>query len=806
MFDTVRQDVFYALRGFRKHPLFTCVIVLTLAIGIGATTAVFSVVDPLLFRDLPYAHGDRLVSWGLTAPMDENEFMFGRFYVQWKSLLVPFSSVTFVGAPGRVDLGGDQPLRVRWVAVQANLLSTLGVAVAAGRDFTAEDDRPGAPAVALLSYGLWQSRFGAKPSILEHTVLLDDQPTRVIGVLRKGFELPTLEQVDFLVPHQLDATAQLRSQTGAVLHMFGRLKPGVSIQQAREEIQPFLQHAEPLIPPQLRKEVHLGVRSLRDRQFYNLRLASWMLFAAVLALLLLSCANVANLLLARASSRRSELAIRAALGAGRLRLMRQGLTESLLLALCGAAGGCIFAWLLFQALGTLPPEGILRLKETTLSARVLLFTVATCLAAAIFFGIAPSVEQPGPEALAETRTAGSRRSLLRHLLLASQIAISIVLLAGASLFARSLRKLETQAIGLQPSHVVTASFEVDRHRYDTSAKLAVFYRQLESALEAIPGATEFALSDSAPPAGWMHERPFSNMSIAGRPPLPSEGGAVKFRCVTPSYFRLLQIPILLGRGFNEGDRTNSQNSIILSARLASRMFGQTNPLGQMIVLGPDGPPVMVIGVAGNVKNNGLANPDLPEYDLARKFADVPGADLGAHGVALFRTTLPPAVFEPSIRAEFARAAPIMPVAIETMKQRVDEQNERPRFLTVLISLFAFFGLTLAAIGLYGVAAFLVSQRTREIGIRMAVGATPRKIAVLVLKYAALWTGAGIAAGLLLSFALARLARGLLFEVSPHDPLSLAVATLILAATAFAASWWPSRRAARIDPNAALRHH
>ncbi len=803
--ETVLQDIQFALRGFRHSPLFTAIAVLTLAIGIGATTAVFSVVDRLLFRSLPYPDADRLVSFGITGPIDDNEFMLGSGYVDWRSRLPPFKAVTSMSPWLDSDLGDRQPMRVRCTPVEANFLSTLRVRPMLGHDFTRRDDLPNAPRVALISYGLWKSRFGANPAALNQTVNLDDQPTRIIGVLPKTFELPTLGAADVLLAQQLNETEQRRG-TGRFLRTFARLKDVISLAQAREELQPFFRATQASVPPSLRKEVHLMVRSLRDRQFYDVRLASWMLFGAVIALLLIACANVANLLLARAAGRQRELAMRAALGARRSRLMRQTLTESLLLALCGGLAGGAFAWMLLRMLVAVGAESLLSLNQTTLDPRVLLFALATCILSAILFGLIPALERPKPEALTGWHAVGPARGLLRHLLIASQIAISLILLTGASLFVRSLWKLERQSVGLDPSRTVTASFELNHHRYSTPEKLTSIYNRLEAKLEQIPGVTAFALSDSIPPGGWVHSRPFSNMAIVGQPPLPSEGGMVDFRQITPDYFRVLQIRILAGRAFNEQDRTASQNSVILSAKLARRMFGNNNPLGQRIILSAGSSPLAVVGIVADVKNNGLTNAADPEYYRVRKLAPDQGDMLlGYRGVALFRGSLSTAALASWIRAEVADVDPSLPVTIETMQDRLHEQSERPRFLTVLVSLFAVFGVSLAAIGLYGVMAFLVGQQTREIGVRVAIGATPRDVVFLILKHAATWTAAGTAAGLAGSFALTRLARGLLFEISPADPISLSVAVAVLALPALIACWQPSYRAAKIDPAVSLRY-
>ncbi len=502
-----------------------------------------------------------------------------------------------------------------------------------------------------------------------------------------------------------------------------------------------------------------------------------MLLGAVLALLLIACVNVANLLLARAAVKQRELAMRAALGAGRLRLAVQALVESLVLAVCGGLAGCAFAWLLLRVLTKIAPEGLLGLDRAKLDGRVLLVTLITSIATAIGFGLIPALERPRAEALIGWHATARGRTFFRHLLVASQIAISLVLLAGASLFVRSLWKLERQATGLEPAHTIAVALELNHRRYRTAGKLTGFYNQLEAGLEQIPGVNAVALSDSVPPGGWMHSRPFSNMGVVGKPPLASEGGMVAFRYVTPGYFRLLHIPMLQGRSFQESDRTPSGNFIIISAKLARRMFGSDNPLGQRIIVSPEAPPLLVVGVAADVKNNGLANPPEPEYYHVRKRS--PDIGMGSRAVALIQSSISTAALAPWIRAQVNSLDPRLPITIETMQERLHEENDRPRFITLLIGLFAAFGLVLAAIGLYGVMAFLVSQQTREIGVRMALGATPGDVARHILKHAAIWTAGGAALGLAGCFALTRLVRGLLFDVSPHDPIAMLAAVAFL---------------------------
>ena len=800
--DALAQDARHGLRVIRRSPAFSLAALATLAVGIGASTAVFSVVDLLLFRSLPYPHAERLVSIGFSGPIDTSEFNVGNAYLDWRDHQRVFAAMTSMRPAGECDLGETPALRVSCIQVEADFLATLGIVPAAGRDFHPEDDRPGAPKVALLSHAMWQSRFGGDPGGVGKTILLDDAPVRVIGFLPRTFEMPQLGEADVLLAEQLDERVARAPNATVFLRTFARLKDGVSEEAARQQMLPlFADSVQRYVPPSLKREVGLVVRSLRDRQIHDVKLASWLLFGAVLALVALACANVANLMLARAAARKKELAMRAALGAGRGRLARQMFTESLLLSLAGGAAGCVFAWGLLRAVVAMAPEALPRLPQARMDARVLLFAVVVSLAAAIATGLLPAWERLSATALAGWHSAGEGRSWARPALVAAQVAISLVLLTGASLLVRSLWKLESESLGFQPQRVVTAAFTLNRHRYNSAEKQDALYAEVERQLASIPGVSRFALSDTIPPSGSVHDRPFSNMRIAGHPPLPEQGGMVAFRYVTPGYFRALGIPIVAGRDFEESERSGTETPLILSQSLARRMFPAENPVGQRIDLDGDGHWLPVVGVAGDVKNAGLTDPPQPEYYRLRMHRSwAPGLS----AVALLETPLDAAALERWVRRQMAAIDPALPVTIETMQTKVGRLSERARFLAALIGLFAVFGLLLAAIGLYGVLSFLVAQRTREIGVRIALGASPGRIARMAVHQAGVWILAGMAAGWAASAALGRIARGALFQISPFDPLSLAAAVATLAMAAAIAAWRPARRAAQVDPAVSLR--
>ena len=806
--ESLLQDVRYGLRMLLKNPGFAVVAILTIAVGIGATTAVFSVVDLALFRSLPYPHQERLVSFGLVAPIEHDEFMLGTDYMEWRAQQSPFEALaTMLPGLDNCDLTEQNPARLSCAQVESTFLPTFGIQPVLGRNFTREEDRPNSPNVALLSYGTWRGRFGADPNIIGKTISLDTQPTRIIGVLPANFEFPTLARPDIVVPQSLPEAEQVRPKTGAVLRAFARLKPGVTIAQAQAALQPLFQQSLKWVPPQFRKEVSLRVRSLRDRQVSDVRLAFWILLAAVVSVLLIACANVANLLLARTAGRQRELAVRAALGAARSRLVRQALIESLLLSVVGGAAGCVLGQFLLRLFVVIAPEGIPRLQQAQLDLRVLLFALAVSMLSGVLCGLMPALQNPRPEALMGRLAVGASLSWFRQLLVAAQVAVSLVLLAGASLLLRSMWNLENEPLGMRYDRVLTANVALGQN-YAKPAQQLAFFDQLEQRLPWLPGVKAFALSDSLPPGGQQHFTLFSAIRVDGRP-LPQEGtgGTVAWRSVTPGYFSVLDIPILRGHGFADADRNPDQYSLILNDTLARRMFPGEDPIGKRLQPGLDGPWYTVVGVAADVKNSGINLPADPEFYYVRRHTtdDVWLTRNGPYSSLIIRTTMNPKATAEWVRSEIAELDPNLPVTIETMNQRVSKFAERPRFDAVLLSLFAAMGTLLAAIGIYGVISFLVTQRTQEIGVRMALGAQAEDIMRWVAGSGLKPVIAGGAVGLILAIAASRMLTSLLFGVKPHDPATFCLAGLSLVAIGMIASYIPARRATRVDPMVALRY-
>jgi len=805
-FDAVVQDTRFAIRSLRKRPAFAAVAILTLAVGIGSTTAIFSVVDRILFRALPYPHDEELVSFGDTAPFESLEFVLGPDYFDWRRAQTPFASLTSLVPGGRdCDLTQQNPARLKCALVESTFLPTFGIQPFLGRNFTGDEDQPNGPRVALISYGLWRSRFASNPELPGQAISLDGHPTVVVGVLPKGFEMPTLGQDDILLPAQLDGSTDRSPQARQTfLRAFARLKPGISVAQAAAAMQPLFQQSLHFVPPQFQHEVSFRVRSLRDRQIQDARTASWMFMIAVVAVLLVSCTNVASLLLARATGRQRELAVRAALGATKARLIRQGLTESLALASLGGAVGWVVAYALLRVLVSIAPDGVPRLEQAQLDFRVLIFAVAASLASGLIFGLAPAMRQPSSEMLAG-KDAGRRSSgFIRQSLMAAQIAAALVLLTGAGLLLRSLWNLETVPLGMDVKHTLDVQIALAQYRYPNATAQLAFFRRVAERVQAIPGVTQLAISDTLPPSGGMQATFLSSIEIPHHVKFSAgTGGMIGYRYVTPEYFAALGVPILAGRGFRPEDLSSAECPVILSETLGKKLFpGGEDPLGNSFRFGSQSSWRIIVGIAGDVKNDGLARGMDPEFYIPWK-QEPDGYFQSGHLV--LRSPLPVDTLVPWVRREVAEVDATVPVVIETMNTRVRKLADRPRFNALLLSLLAGIGVTLAAIGVYGLVAFLVAQQTREIGIRMALGARPRKILVMVLKRVALWTAAGATLGLFGAWFCMRLLKSLLFQVQDHDPYPLALALMGMLAVALFAAWVPARRAMRVDPMSALRH-
>jgi len=797
--DHLGHDLRYAARGFTRDRRFTLSAVAAIALAVGAATAVFSVVDRSLFRPLPYAHGARLVTIGMSIPLlGPGEFMFNAAFRDWRVSQSALDLTAWQGVKP-CDLGGDTPERLNCAAAEDTFLPTLGVAPALGHNFSARDDTPGAPPVALISHAFWRTHFAADPNVLSRTITIDGAPTNIIGVLPANFETPDLATTDLLIPQKIPQGPNTRNYEMIAL---GRLRPNETPASAAAALagpfERFRADFNARVGSDFAKTMRLQIEPLRDRQVRQYRLSLWVLLGAVTAFVLIACANVANLLLARSSARRQEFAMRAALGASRGRLASQLLTESAVLATVGGVAGCALASALLRTAIALAPEGILRLQQARLDARVLVFALLLSLVTAILFGFAPIPSLK----LRPTRIRG------RQVLIAGQLAVSLVLLSGAGLLLLSLWHLENVPLGFRRERVITATFTLPAFRYGTdlqrtgwSVREFQFFHDLEARLWDVPGTVAAAITDSLPPGPAIRTVPYVALANpGGRPTDPGMSGSIKWRFVTPAYFEALGIPITRGRAFTASHQRNA----VIDASLARRLFGDNDPIGKRVGAR------FVIGVAASTRNAGLDRPSDPEFYILRgpSGEGIPGSGDDTwwrRGTAILRTNLPDREAIELLRNAIRQIDPSVPVQIATMQQQVDRYLTRPRFHSTLLAAFALTGLLLAAIGLYGLMSYLVAERTREIGIRMALGATPRAVSIMFIGDGARWVAAGIVTGLAASAASLRVLSGLLFSVNPLDPRVLVAAISVLAAIAILASWLPAHRAARTDPMIALRH-
>lgn len=669
--------------------------------------------------------------------------------------------------------------------------------------------------MALISYRLWLTRYSRDPDVLNKTIGIDGAPIRVIGVLPRDFEMPRLEHADVLSPLTVNEVAdhEANGGFGSPRRAFARLKPGINIEQARAAMELLFQDSMKQIPSEVRKDVHLSVRSLRDLQTQNVRLMAWVLFGCVISVLLIACANVASLLMARGATRQRELAVRSALGASKARLIRQALTKAMLLSIAGAIAGCALAGGLLRLFLALAPAGLPFISKAQIDPRVVGFTVVISLLCGALFGLVPALQRPHAELLTGRAAKGAVHASMRQWLVASQIAASMMLLTAAMLLTRSFRNLESQQMGMHVDNTVTASVTLGAHTYPAIADEIRFFDEVEAQLKAGPGVSAVAVTDSLPPAANHNGRRLNQIGIEGKPKVAAGSNEVlTSRWVSPDYFRVLEIPIVQGRGFKREDVTLSERPVILSQALAARLFPDKSPLGERLRFeglgqAPASPWYTVIGVAGNVKNGGLVSEDVPEYYKLRRNRSDDNDGNGTWsrtGIFVVRSSLPAEVTTPWIHSRIAAVDPNLPVDIATVKQRVSSLEDQPRFQTVLVGLFAVTGLLMAVIGLYGVISFLVAQRTQEIGVRMALGANRGDILRLVMGRSLRLITWGTLAGLIASLAVSRTLSHLLFSIGPHDPLSYVLVVILLVCVGLIATLLPARVAVKVDPAVALR--
>ena len=812
--NTFWQDIRFGLRMLKKSPGFALVTILALALGIGANSAIFSVVNAVLLRPLPFKTADRLVflsEWSQQVPDMSVSYP---NYRDWRDQTTVFDQLAAFRSAGYILTGAGEPERLSAREVSASFLPALGVTPILGRNFTKDEDKPGASRTAVITYGLWQRRFGGNPEIIGQPITLNNQSFMVLGVLPQTFEWQS--PVDLFVPIEngsLGQDLQDRDDHPGI-YLIGTLKDGVTVEQARAEMTTITARLAQQYP-KTNSGNGFTLAKLQDRATEDIRAALLVVLAAVGFVLLIACANVANLLLARAAARTKEIAIRTALGAGRWRIIRQLLTESIMLALAGGALGLLFAMWGVDALRAVIPDDVPRLLVAgiRLDTRVLLFTFTVSVATGLLFGLAPAVQISKSnlnEALKEggrSATAGAQRNYVRSLLVVSEVALSLLLLVGAGLLMKSFLNLQRADIGFNPDHVLTMRISLPDARYTTNAQIENFYRTLLQRVEPLPGVQSAGLTRGLPMSGGIE----SGITVEGHEVADRKDTLVAVNLsVTPDYFRAMEIPLIKGRYFTDQDKTGAPEVVLIDELLATRFFPDTDPLGKRIRLGgPDEffPWMQIVGVVKHVKHYGPDEEGRVEiYRPYFQLPNMPGARFNNSMVLAVRTTVEPTTLTSAIRNAVLEIDKDQPISqVQPMTQVVGAAVASQKFATWLLTIFAAVALLLAALGLYGVMAYTVTQRTHEIGIRIALGAAQADVLQLIVWQGMRLTLVGVAIGLVGSFVITRLMKSLLYGVSAADPLTYGGVALLLASFALVACLIPARRAMKVDPMIALRY-
>ncbi|HJQ26937.1 MAG TPA: ABC transporter permease [Blastocatellia bacterium] len=802
---TLIHDLRYAVRLLVRQPGFTLTALLALAIGIGATTIIFSVVNAVLLRPLPFPQAQRILR--IEEQHGQTERTTNLTYASFIDLAAQAETVEHLAACrfSTANLtDGIEPRQVSVLAVSAGYFSALGVVPVLGRTFLPAEDLPEGGNVVMLSHQLWQQRYGADPDFIGKTIKLGSSVATVVGVMPQGFRAgyPLAGQYDLWVP--LVATGNLRANRRShLLGVIARIKPNVTLEQARAELNTIARRIEQQNPG-IDPDMNLSAVGLQDRLVAPLRQTLLVFFCAVGLLLLIACANVANLLLARAATREKEMAIRAALGAGRLRLVRQVLTESALLAAAGGTLGLLLTVWGTQLVRQLDPTNFPRINEVSLDVRVLGFALLVSLLTGLLFGLAPALQLPR-QALYETLkdggrgNTGVRRAWLRQALVVAEVALTLVLLIGAGLLASSFVRLMQVNRGFDPTDVLTISLNLPASKYPTGAQQTTILKQMLEHVAAAPGVRSAGLISVLPFTGG----PATDFVIEGRPPVEANQEPVAdIRICDADYFRTLSIPLRAGRTFTERDNAEAPRVLLINEEMARRYWPGESPLGQRVTMKDWGPPLTgeVVGVVGDVKADGLDSETRPM--IYWPYPQFPGT----FNNLVIRAAGEPRDVVAAVKSEVWLVDHEQPLSrIQTMEEVIAGSVAPRRFNMLLLGIFAALALTLAAIGLYGVIAYTVAQRTHEIGVRMALGAQSRDVLRLVILQGGSLALIGVGAGLLAALALTRAMASLLYGVSATDPLTFVLIPLLLTLVALLACYLPARRASKVDPLVALRY-
>ncbi|HKS27513.1 MAG TPA: ABC transporter permease [Pyrinomonadaceae bacterium] len=805
------QDLRYGARMLVKSPGFTVVVVLALALGIGANSAIFSVVNSVLLRPLAFNEPQQLMMvWGASRNgggadhivLSVPDMQDLRSQSQTLEYVVPYYSA------GTTVSSGEDSERVFGALSSADLFPALGVKPLMGRVFTREEDVPGGPSVVVISQSLWQRAFGSDPSIVGKEIKLGSKAATVVGVMPASFRFPLQrERPDYWQPISISpsyiATKDKRDTRS--LKVLARVKPGVTTRQANEEMATISRRLEEQYPDS-NTGLSLSVTPLHEDLVGQVRPALLVILGAVGFVLLIACANVANLLLARAASRQKEIAIRTALGAGRLHIIRQLLTESLLLAVMGGGLGLLLATWGLDLLVAASPADLPRVGEIGLDIRVLLFTGAVSILTGILFGLAPALQASRldlNESLKEGSrgsTEGSARNRLRSVLVVAEIALSLVLLIGAGLLIRSFVTLLNTSPGFDADSILTVDLPLSRAKYPEAAQQVNVVQQLIERTSQVPGVASAAVVNILPLSGNGRQ---SSFTIEGRPAPPNgQEPDAQASTVTPDYFRTMGIPLMRGRVFNEGDKKDAPPVVIISEDLARKNFAGEDPLGKRLVINDDMPPFEIVGIVGDIRHEKLETETEPEYYSS--FYQLP--ERAVNLVVRAAPGADPASLQLTVRSAIKQLDNDQLIwEMKTMEQRRAESVARRRFNMMLVGIFASLALLLAALGIYGVMSYTVTQRTHEIGIRIALGAQTRDIIRMVVVQGMTLALVGVGAGLLAAFGVTRVMASLLYGVTATDALTFAAVTLGLTGLALVACLIPALRATRVDPMTALRY-
>ena len=804
--EILMQDVRYAIRSLRKNPSFAAIAILTLALGIGANTTIFTVVNGVLLKPLPYPHPGRLLTLWETHPT------FGQFlsvapanFYDWRAQSTSFDKMAALDPyPDFILTGTGEPRRLNGAAVTADFFPLLGVRMALGRGFQATEDN-----VVVLSYSTWERYFGARPAIVGANVRLNDAEYTVVGVLPRDFTLVS-KASDFQARTRFDVWTNLGLASPPAawqrgthpLYAFASLKPGVPLAQARAELDRIAGNLRRLYPDD-NKDKGIVAVPLEEHAVANVRTALLTLLAAVVMVLLIACANIANLQLTRAAARQKEMALRAALGASRKRLAQQLLTESAVLALLGSAVGLALTLWSVPALVRHLPADLPRISDISVDGRVLAFTTLIALATGIVFGLVPLIQSRGVRLNA--RGVSSGQSHLRSALIVGQVSLALVLLVGAGLMTRSLRALLQVSPGFRTAHILTARFSLppryaNGYKFGTAThrEISAFQRELGERVRNIPGVQSLGFTSHLPLAGTNNNWSFF---IEGRPPNPpGVFDSTDYRPVTAGYFEAIGIPIKSGRPFEVRDDEDHPLVVIVNEAMARQFWPNENPVGKRLKFGDENWRT-IVGIVGDVHHEGLGIAPAPEMYIP--WGQVPNVEV--RPIVVVRSLVEPASLTSALRKAVAAVDPEVPMdQIATMDQLVSGSVRESRFRSAAISLFALLALFVASIGLYGVMSYLVSQRTREVGIRMALGAQRRDVLLGVLARGLRLAVPGILLGLCGAWAVSRLLQSQLFDVSGADLLTYAAGSLLLLAAALFSCYLPARRATRVNPTEALR--